>query len=231
LLNVLFVILFLHSLIHLEAGIVIELAKSDASLEIKKDKISLYKKNNVLCDSIVFYHKEIKSIALSMDSTKLFLVVGAKNKFYGDALKIYVIKDNKLNYLGDYINHGQNPWKVRIGDLNNDGRNEVVVGVWKKVRLEKRFRKRLFIYTINKEGLKPIWLSSLLSSPFYDFEIWDIDNDKRDDVITLELQKNGLKRICVYSICSFGLKFMKILQKDVNLLNLESINFQKEYKK
>lgn len=195
-------------------------------LFIFKNKVVLKDSIKQQSDTLKFNKNEIKSFALNKDSTYFFLIIGNKKNFFGNKLIIYKIGNSKFENLGNFVNMGQNPWKVRVGDLNNDGILEIIVGVWKKVHTEKKYRRRIFIYSFCNDSLKPIWLSSRLSSPLLDFEIFDFNKDKKDELIALELQRNKLKRISVYYLGNFGLYYYKSLQRNLNILNLNNYNLE-----
>lgn len=220
------VISLLVNLINFNIEYLIHLPSKSYDLFVFRNKIVFKDFTKKNCDTIKFNKNEIKSFALNKDSTYFSLIIGNKKKFFGYELIIYKIKNNKFENLGNFLNQGQNPWKVRLGDLNNDGIIEIVVGVWKKVYTEKKYRRRLFIYSLWRDNLKPIWLSSSLSSPLLDFELLDINNDNRDELIALELQRNKLKRIAVYYLGYFGLNYYKSLKRNLNILNLNIYNLK-----
>ena len=94
------------------------------------------------------------------------------------------------------------PWKVRLVDVDGDGGEELVLGVYKRARFDPMMRNRLFVYTW--PGLAPRWLGSRLSLPFDDFVFVDCDQDGKDELIALERAADGRRRLMRYRWNGFG---------------------------
>lgn len=109
-------------------------------------------------------------------------------------------------------------WKLRFpvyrfdyGDLNDDGVNEIVVGVTKKTRYWEE-GNRLFIYKLyNGRLIRPLWLGSRLGGDILDFHV--NRSTKPAQIITTEDFKDSIVT-AVYGLGGFGLRFEGIL--DVN---------------
>ena len=67
----------------------------------------------------------------------------------------------------------ENPWKIQIGDVDGDGKDEIGIGVYKKAKFHPVMAKRPFIYGWDGKKLYPKWLGSRLSRPFKDFVLAD----------------------------------------------------------
>jgi hypothetical protein len=99
---------------------------------------------------------------------------------------------------------GLAPWKIRLADVDGDGRPELVLGVFKRTRFDPVPRKRLFVYDWPGYTLVPRWLGSRLSLPFEDFAFVDCNGDGRDELVALEQRPGGRRRLMRYDWNGFG---------------------------
>jgi hypothetical protein len=110
------------------------------------------------------------------------------------------------------------PYKVlkcRKADINGDGKDDYIVAVEKATILDTMVRRRLNIWQIAHNRIEPLWLSSFLSHPVFDFDIVYRGNDPR--VITIEAGKNNRYLMVEYKWHSFGLKFVNYIKTDLSL--------------
>jgi len=96
------------------------------------------------------------------------------------------------------------PIKVMVGDINGDGLKEISLCVYKSTKFHPEMAKRPFFYLLNENDLTPIWRGSSLSRPFYDYELFDIDEDGIDEIISLEYLKDKKLVLTSYSWDRFG---------------------------
>jgi len=97
-----------------------------------------------------------------------------------------------------------NAWKVRIGDVDGDGRAEIVIGVHKATRYVPKPHNGLFVFGWDGRRAYPKWLGSSLARPFSDFEVVDVDGDGRAEVVSRESGNDGSPSVTVYSWRGFG---------------------------
>lgn len=170
--------------------------------------------------------EEIKNYCFDKENSEvnyLFLVVGRKTKIRGERVVILSLKSNKLKKIWEGLNSGYNPWKILVSDVDGDGKLDVCIGVWKKARFHPVFDNRLFIFGWEEEEIFPKWLGSRLSSPMLDFDFADIDQDGLKELISLEIQKNNLRRIMAYKWKGFGFEGIKILAQDLKQNTLDDV--------
>ncbi|MDO5716264.1 MAG: hypothetical protein Q4Q17_00550 [Tissierellia bacterium] len=96
------------------------------------------------------------------------------------------------------------PWKIRFGDINGDGKDEVALGVYKTTPFHHRMDNRLFFYELKKEKqiLFPIFRASRLISPYYDFEF--VDMGGYDAPMSIERTEDNQRKVRIYKKDGFG---------------------------
>src|SRR5260221_3957917 len=80
---------------------------------------------------------------------------------------LVTLKEGKVNYIRGY-NHDslKSEWPLRYpvfkfingGDINQDGNEDLMVGVIKATRRDSVVRKRLFLFQIKNKIIIPLWL-------------------------------------------------------------------------
>jgi hypothetical protein len=103
-------------------------------------------------------------------------------------------------------------YHFEIADVDDDGCDEILIGVIKKTRFDSTYAKRLFIFKLFDGYIRPKWLGSRLSQPIVDFKTIQHDGTK---IISIEKEKNGHFLIGEYEYNQFGLKFLNYLGKDL----------------
>lgn len=134
---------------------------------------------------------------------EIFLITGKKNESFGENLIILTLKDGIKLRLFEKMK-AFNPWKVEITDVDEDENLEISIGVYKKSELHPVMAKRPFLYGLNERGLFPKWRGSRLSRPFDDYVFFDIDEDGKDELLSVETLKDGKKILSAYKWKGFG---------------------------
>lgn len=86
---------------------------------------------------------------------------------------------------------------VAVSDINQDGMVEINFSVWKAgnfgsskpswvVENDMSVRNHFFVFNLVGKDMKPLWQSSNLERPNCKFLITDVDNDQKNDLVTLE---------------------------------------------
>ena len=142
-----------------------------------------------------------------------FLVVltGEDGQRYLKDLIIYDTGNGKREVFRKDISH-LNPWKLMVGDVDGDGKDEISIGVYKESPLHPVMAKRPFFYNFDGEDLVPKWRGSRLSRPFEDFHLFDIDNDQVMEVVGEEYLEDGRQVLNTYKWREFGFEGYKETQ-------------------
>jgi hypothetical protein len=107
-------------------------------------------------------------------------------------------------------------------DINNDGLPEITVGVIKRTRYDSICRRRLFIFKLyDGKYIRPLWLGSRVAYPLVDFRIVSKSGEKH--LRTLEQNGENSFVVAEYKLDSFGLKWIRYIQKDIDRKKAEKI--------
>lgn len=92
-----------------------------------------------------------------------------------------------------------------LGDVDNDGKDNLVMSLWKKGSFGKfepfwhgekniDYKNHLFVYKLEGNKLKNVWCSSDLDHPILSFSIQDIDGDKLNELVVEEGQYKKISK-------------------------------------
>ncbi|KYO65530.1 hypothetical protein [Thermovenabulum gondwanense] len=175
---------------------------------IGEDSVKVFSKegNEIWQYNLSNYDYILSSCAGDVDkdlTDEIFLITGKRNENYGENFIILTLEDGiKLKLFEEMKVF--NPWKVQIADVDADENLEISIGVYKKAELHPVMAKRPFIYGLNEGGLFPKWRGSRLSRPFDDYVFFDIDDDGKDELLSVETLKDGKKILSAYKWKGFG---------------------------
>ena len=96
--------------------------------------------------------------------------------------------------------------RVEIGDINGDGRDDIVVELRQRSKLDPQVKPRLHIYGLGADKFVPLWRGSMLSRPFTQWKLVGRADQPSDDVAALERDSNGKSWLTVYRWNGFGLR-------------------------
>jgi hypothetical protein len=139
----------------------------------------------------------------------------------GEQTRITLRTENNINYLESFVQDSlTDSWrlpypvfKLAKGDINNDGQEDIAVGVIKSTRRDSVVRKRLFFYQVRNRSIIPLWLGSSLSHPLEDFRIRK--QDSTTFVKSVEIENSGRFLVAEYEWFGFGLTFRKYLHREL----------------
>lgn len=101
-------------------------------------------------------------------------------------------------------------YQLATGDVNNDGKDEAIVGVIKPTRFYPQPARRLFIFKQVNGKIRPMWMGSRIGGILCDFRF------VKPYVRTLQATTDGKYVVVDYVWDDFGLSFVRFLTKAVS---------------
>lgn len=127
-----------------------------------------------------------------------------------ERLLAYIRDDRRMGVLSveSSVRWGSQPyalWGVRAGDLDGDGSDEVLLGVWSRVRRHAEPEPHRTVWVLGWDGgqLVERWRGSALARPLVDFGARDADGDGRAELLALERSRDRC-RLAAYRWTGFG---------------------------
>jgi hypothetical protein len=102
-------------------------------------------------------------------------------------------------------------YDLQRGDVDGDGRDDILVGLNQRSKLDTMVRRRLHIYSADaRRGFRPKWRGSALSRPFRRFAL--LPRSGASDVVALETNPlpayRGFVWISIYRWNGFGFRVL-----------------------
>ncbi|GAA3657721.1 hypothetical protein [Flavivirga jejuensis] len=165
----------------------------------------------------------MKAIKIILYINILFLGAISCSKLSVEDNKFSLVSENDtLHYVqiktDTTINNWQLPYPVyqfQVGDVDNNGKDDILVGVIKTTRFDSTMSKRLFIFK-NYYGLvRPLWLGSSLGQELVDFKF--VEDKKGARIRSIEKEKSGKYLVAEYKWRKFGLKFTTYINREITI--------------
>ncbi|MDI6601042.1 MAG: hypothetical protein QME46_04590 [Thermoanaerobacteraceae bacterium] len=138
---------------------------------------------------------------ITTDGDYIYYITGGRKGKYGDTLHIFDL-DNRAE-LKEIHMPDRMPWKIDSGDVDGDGKTDILVLMYKKTLFDPVLDNRPFVYTFDGH-LYAKWLGSRLSHPMRGAYFWDVDGNGVDELVSLEYGRDGKRISGVYEWDSFG---------------------------
>lgn len=144
---------------------------------------------------------EAKVIDSASQANLLVEIISFDDK-YGSELRI---KNKNKEFLIDVSD--LRPWKVDFCNVDG-GEMELALGVYKKTPFDQKFDRRCFLYNIDfkNQKLRPKLRISRLYNPIKDFNLYDLDGDAYDEIISIEKNIDGNYLFGVYDWTNFAVE-------------------------
>lgn len=139
---------------------------------------------------------------------------------YGSELRI---KNKNEEFIIDVSD--LRPWKIDLANVDG-GPIELALGVYKKTPFDQKFDRRCFLYNIDfkNQKLRPKLRISRLHNPIKDFNLYDLDGDAYDEIISIEKNIDGNYIFGVYDWTNFAVERnygSQVLKKEPKFLDKE----------
>ena len=121
---------------------------------------------------------------------------------------------NSKTGLCDRIYTPYDVFEMETGDVNGDGKTDICVGIIKPTPFDPVLKKRLFIFQIDRDYIRPLWLSSRLVNPLVEFKV--CYHKERCTIHAIERQSKDMYCIHEYRWKSFGMSFIKELNNSLS---------------
>ena len=144
---------------------------------------------------------EAKVIDSASEANLLAEIISLDDK-YGSELRI---KNKNEEFIIDVSD--LRPWKVDFCNVDG-GEMELALGVYKKTPFDQKFDRRCFLYNIDfkNQKLRPKLRISRLHNPIKDFNLYDLDGDGYDEIISIEKNIDGNYLFGVYDWTNFAVE-------------------------
>lgn len=193
---------------------------------ITQDAVKIYSLNGemtweykVTDDENCIFSNSISDIDNDL-TDEILLITGRKGEDYGESLIILTLNQGVQEKFNQSLSE-LNPWKVQTADIDGDGIKEISISVYKKSKFHPVMAKRPFLYNWNGRDITPKWRGSRLSRPFEDYIFSDIDRDGLDELLSVELLRDGSKVISLYKWTGFGFELIAESDRYPDILDIK----------
>jgi hypothetical protein len=158
-----------------------------------------------------------KSIVISDSNIKGQVKVEKVHKLNKYKISIH----NSLTGGKDIIYTPYQVFELAEGDINRDGKTDFCIGIIKPTPFDKTYKKRLFIFQIDQDYIRPLWLSSRLANTLETFVV--VEENDSVVVKTIEIKKENEYCIHQYKWGSFGMVYQKEIGEGFGLNQAKKI--------
>lgn len=162
--------------------------------------------------SRLFDEKETMIDYVSEDSTVYLLISREGHKVYGDYLTILRKEQGEWVRIYDNDFEELKPWKIRLGDIDGDGRKEILTAVYKTAHYDEVYKNRMFIFNYEDGILTKKWTGSQFAGEWNDFYATNLLNIPGDELIFIEETEEGMEKISIYYWFDFG--FLELAESE-----------------
>jgi len=125
-----------------------------------------------------------------------------------------IIKDKNM-VEKDAVLYKYESYRLDVGDIDNNGATDIILGIIKNTYIDPNYKKRLFILKIDDSKIRPLWLGSNVCGTIVDFKAKKSKN--KTTILVIEEADNNLFSVGDYFWDEFGLTLSKYLVKNINL--------------
>lgn len=130
----------------------------------------------------------------------------------------FLIADSYLNNKKIYTSTLQLKYPVyhfEVGDIDNNGQDDIAVGVIKSTYFDKVVRKRPFFFTLENATIIKLWTGTSLTFPLENFRI--VKTNNLNYLRAIELERDHKYLVAQYIWNGFGFRIDKYLSREISL--------------
>lgn len=131
---------------------------------------------------------------------------------YSKGYRLSIMSSDKRN--SDELHVPYPVYRFEIGDLNHDGKTDILLGVIKSTHFDPKVTKRLFALRIDSGQIRPLWLGSKVCQNLVDFKV--IDAMGKTSILTIEQSNEGTFSNGLYEWEDFGLRLVRYINENLN---------------
>ncbi|MBL0174459.1 MAG: hypothetical protein IPP94_04185 [Ignavibacteria bacterium] len=105
--------------------------------------------------------------------------------------------------------------RAECADITGDGIPELLLGVIKETRFDRRARLRLFVYAVHGGAVRPLWLGSRLGMPLRDFTV--LHRNGWTVIATIERERSGRCAVGLWRWHVFGPRFVAYASRSLTV--------------
>ena len=106
-------------------------------------------------------------------------------------------------------------YHFEVGDIDNNGQEDIAVGVVKSTYYDKVVRKRPFFFTLENGYIIKLWTGTSLTFPLENFRI--VKSNGVSYLRAIELERDHKYLVAEYLWNGFGFRSYKYLSREINL--------------
>ena len=131
-------------------------------------------------------------------------------------------ENDSLHYVIYRSSEGVDRWKIpypvyqfHVGDIDNNGIDEALVGVIKQTRFFPLGR-RIFIFKVFRNKVRPLWMGSRIGDPLLDFRIVEVEGRHLLRCLGQSETTQPLYTVADFCTKKFGVQFVRYRAKEVS---------------
>lgn len=145
------------------------------------------------------------------DDTAAYLIISSEgHKDYGDYLTVLLKEQGTWKRVYDNNFEDLKPWRIKLGDVDGDGKKEILTAVYKTAHYDEVYKNRLFVFNYENGILTKKWTGSKFAGSWKDFYVTELLEIPGEEIIFIEEAGPNKEKISIYYWFDFG--FLKLAE-------------------
>lgn len=170
----------------------------------------------------------MKKITFTTFISLTFIACSSFNSGDKNPELLLIKKSDSLYFLEIKTDTNINKWELpypvyryQTGDIDQDGIEDMLVGVIKTTRFDPTISKRIFIFKNSNGLVRPLWLGSRLGQSLEDFVF--VNHENKAFIRSIEKERSGRYLVAEYKWKRFGLEFCRYICREKELYDAQKI--------